>query len=367
MKHNSSPLRICLVGCGKAAENHASQIQQIRDAKLVAVCDREPLMAEQLAKRYALPNTYTDYPEMLERERPDVVHIATPPQSHLDLATIAFEHDSHVLVEKPATCSHFETERLLARAESSKRKLTVGWGYYFDPIARDMRKMIQAGNIGEVVYLNSHLGYDLAGPFGKSVLSDSDHWVRGLPAKLIHNVADHIFNKIAEFLPGEGPVIETMIWSGDSRLAQENIPTEMRVLIKEGLITATAVFSSSMRPVLHRFQVFGTKGSLSLDFTSGILCADGTPPIPGVIGNLLIGYEDAWRRLSNANKNVIRLPKGEFGHFSGLQFLMRAFYHAIRLDCPPPITYDQILKVSKLIDQALSHPRLAACKEHRIA
>jgi predicted dehydrogenase len=359
-------LRISLVGCGKAAENHASQIQHIPDVKLVAVCDREPLMAEQLAARYSVPKSYANYSDMLQKERPDVVHIATPPQSHFDLAMIALEHGCHVLVEKPASCSHFETQRLLTAAAASHRKLTVAWGYYFDPIARDMRRIITSGAMGEVVHLNSHFGYDLLGPFGWPILSDSDHWVRRLPGKLIQNVADHIFNKIAEFLPGGEPTVETQVWSSHSGCSQQNMPTEMRVLMKDGSTTATAILSSAIRPVTHQFQIFGTKGSLSLDFTSGILSSDQTPTVRGVIGSLFSGYSDAWGRFTYANRNAIRLVKGEFGYFSGLQFLMCAFYRSIRLDCAPPISYDLILRVSDLVDRVLSHQRLTACKEQRI-
>ncbi|MBV9183933.1 MAG: Gfo/Idh/MocA family oxidoreductase [Acidobacteria bacterium] len=358
-------LRISLVGCGKAAENHGSQIQHIRDVRLVAVCDREPLMAEQLAARYSVPKVYVNYSEMLEKERPDVVHIATPPQSHFDLAITAFEHGCHVFVEKPAACSHFETQRLLTAAAASHRKLTVGWGYYFDPISRDMRRIVDSGAIGEVVHMNSHFGYDLLGPFGWPVLSDSDHWVRGLPGKLIQNVADHIFNKIVEFLPGESPVVDTQVWS-NYRGCPQLMPTEMRVLIKDGSPTATAIMSSTVRPLIHQFQIFGTKGSLSLDFTSGILSANQTPTVRGVIGSLLSGYSDAWRRFAYANGNAARLVKGEFGYFSGLQFLMSAFYRSIRQDCAPPISYDLILRVSDLVDRVLSHPRLAVCERQRI-
>jgi predicted dehydrogenase len=360
-------LRIALVGCGKAAENHVSQIQHIPGVKLVGVCDREALMAEQLAKRYSAPKFYADCSEMLEKERPDVLHVATPPQSHFELASTALEHGCHVLVEKPATCSYFETERLLASASGCNRKLTVAWGYSFDPIAREMRRMIRSGAIGEVVHMNSHFGYDLAGPFGKSVLADADHWVRGLPAKLIYNVVDHIFNKIAEFLPGGDPAVQTHMWSSNITYSQQDIPTEMRVLIRDGPVTATAIFSSSMRPVLHQFNVFGTRGTLSLDYTSGILSTHQAPCIRGAIGSLVSGYSDAWKRFAYANKNLVGLSKGQFGHFAGLQFLFRSFYDSIRRDCPPPIPYQLILQVSNLMDRALSLQRVAVWQEVRTA
>lgn len=360
-------LRVALVGCGKAAENHVLQIQHIPHVKLVSVCDREPLMAEQLATRYAVPNSYADYARMLEQERPDVVHITTPPQSHSDLAMTAFRYGCHVLMEKPITCSHVDTQRLLASAKAVDRKLTVAWGHYFDPIARDMRRLIRSGAIGEVVHVNSHFGYDLAGPFGSLVLSDSDHWVRGLPAKLIYNVADHIFNKIAEFLPGQEPALQAVMWPGDSALSQESISTEMRVLIRDGLVSATATFSAASRPVLHQFQIFGTKGTVALDFGSGMLSASVTPSIRGALGSLLSGYSDAFQRLIYANRNAIRLTTGQFGHFAGLRFLCSSFYEAILADCPAPISDDLILKVSKLTDRVFSQPRLATWDEQQIA
>lgn len=357
------PLRISLVGCGKAAENHVSQIQRIPEAQLVAVCDRESIMAEQLAARYSVRKYYSEYSEMLETERPDVVHITTPPQTHFDLASTAFDHGCHAMIEKPPTCSYRETELLLSLAETSGKKLTVAWGHYFDPIAREMRQRVEEGAIGEIVHLNSHFGYNLAGPFGWPVLTNSDHWVHALPSQLIYNVADHIFNKICEFLPGKDASVETMIWPSEFVSGQDSMPSEMRVLIKDGQITAAATFSSAMRPVLHRFEVFGTEGSMALDFVLGVLSVDQTPHYRGALGALLGGYGETWRRFKYANKNTARMTQGQFGPFSGLRFLIRSFYRSILRDGPVPIPYDLILKVSHLTERVLLHPRGAGCKE----
>ncbi|MDP1171918.1 Gfo/Idh/MocA family oxidoreductase, partial [Klebsiella pneumoniae] len=56
---------------------------------------------EQLAVRMNVPGPYTDMREMLDEVRPDVVHIATQPDSHVFLATVALEAGWHVFVEKP--------------------------------------------------------------------------------------------------------------------------------------------------------------------------------------------------------------------------------------------------------------------------
>jgi predicted dehydrogenase len=74
-------LRAAIVGCGKTADMHVSGIQRLENVQLVAVCDTEPWMARQLAARYHIAKPYSDFDELLAVEKPDVVHIATPPQS----------------------------------------------------------------------------------------------------------------------------------------------------------------------------------------------------------------------------------------------------------------------------------------------
>ena len=79
-------LRVAIVGCGKIADAHVEEVGKIAGARVAAVCDRELLMAEQLAVRYGVASHYDDFARLLDEIRPDVVHITTPPQSHLALA-----------------------------------------------------------------------------------------------------------------------------------------------------------------------------------------------------------------------------------------------------------------------------------------
>ena len=90
-------LKVAIVGCGKIADAHASQIQRIKGCEIVAVCDREPLMARQLADRFPVRQCFGDLPELLHESKPDVVHITTPPQGHYDLARLCLEAGQQVL------------------------------------------------------------------------------------------------------------------------------------------------------------------------------------------------------------------------------------------------------------------------------
>ena len=67
-------LKVAIVGCGKIADAHASQIRRIAGCEIVGVCDKEPLMARQLYERFPIRRYFSDVADLLREARPDVVH-----------------------------------------------------------------------------------------------------------------------------------------------------------------------------------------------------------------------------------------------------------------------------------------------------
>ena len=161
------PLTVAIIGCGKIADGQYEEIAKMPDlARVVAVCDREGLMAEQMSMRYGIPAFYDDFARLLRVERPDVVHITTPPGSHLALAKMAIDAGSHVYCEKPLTMNHADSRALVEHAAAHKRKLTIGYTYYFDPPALELRDMRDRGVLGDITHVEAFFGYGLGGPFG---------------------------------------------------------------------------------------------------------------------------------------------------------------------------------------------------------
>src|SRR5256712_1604651 len=143
-------LKVAIVGCGKIADSHASQIQRIKGCEIVGVCDTEPLMASQLCERFRLKRYFTKLIDVLNDARPDVVHITTPPESHFDLARLCLEGGCHVYIEKPFTVHEDEAQRLVALANEKELKLTAGHNDQFSHVARRMRTLVQGGYLGGV-------------------------------------------------------------------------------------------------------------------------------------------------------------------------------------------------------------------------
>ena len=92
-------------------------------------------------------------------------------------------------------------KQLLDAGDSSAgKKLCLGYTAYYEPPAMVMRSLIEQGELGDPVHLESYYGYGLAGPFGKALMASPGHWVHRLPGRLLHNTIDHMFNKMTEFI-----------------------------------------------------------------------------------------------------------------------------------------------------------------------
>ena len=114
-----SAKRVALIGCGAICGNHIQGILAAGQT-LCALCDLLPEKAQQAIEKYQLQDVrvYTDYREMLEREKPDAVHICTPHYCHADMVVAALEKNVHVLCEKPMALTYADCEEMLAAAMS---------------------------------------------------------------------------------------------------------------------------------------------------------------------------------------------------------------------------------------------------------
>ena len=176
-------MRVGLVGCGKIADQHVDAIRRIPDCKVVAVCDRELLMAKQLGERFGVSECFSDLAEMLRATTPDVVHITTPPQSHFSLAKQCLEFGSHVYLEKPFTVTADEAEFLIQLADRRDLKITAGHNLQFTSEMLKMRQLVKQGFLGgKPVHLESYWSYDLGdASYVMPMLGNRNHWVRQLP------------------------------------------------------------------------------------------------------------------------------------------------------------------------------------------
>ncbi|MGA2730073.1 MAG: Gfo/Idh/MocA family oxidoreductase [Terracidiphilus sp.] len=372
-------LRVAIIGCGKIADSHASQIGRIKGCEIVGVYDREPLMAQQLAKRFPIKKAFSSLPELLEEARPDVVHITTPPQGHFDLAKICLEYGCHIYVEKPFTVWVDETEKLIAIANERQLKLTVGHDDQFSHVSRRMRSMVRNGFLGgSPVHMESYYCYEISkAGYSGALLGDKQHWVRRLPGKLLQNIISHGVARIAEFLVGDSPeVISSGFTSPLLRsLGETEIIDELRVIIRDGDgTTAYFTFSSQMRPGLHGFRIYGQKNGLMLDQDQETLIKLRGARYKSYAEKFVPPIVLAGQYLGNASLNLKTFLRNDFHMKSGLKFLIESFYRSIIEGTPEPIPYREILLTSRIMEaifksliESVAEPTKDYVREHAAA
>jgi predicted dehydrogenase len=349
-------LKVAIVGCGKIADAHASQIQRIEDCEIVAVCDREPLMAKQLCDRFPIRQCFTELEELLSDVKPDVVHITTPPEGHFELAKLCLEHGANVYIEKPFTIYAHEAQKLIDLAENKGCKLTAGHNCQFSTAARRMRELVKNGFLGEsAVHIESYYGYNLGDPgYARALLGDEQHWVRRLPGKLLQNVISHGIARIAEFLTTDNPrIIAYGFVSPVLRgIGETEFIDELRVIISdEERTTAYFTFSSQMKPSIHELRIFGSKNGLLLDDDHDILLKLRGAKYKSFIDKFIPPAQMAMQYLENLTANLRLFMANDFHMDAGMKFLMESFYRSIREDARVPIPYREILLTARIMDE----------------
>ena len=348
-------LRISIVGCGKIADQHVEAIHRISDCEIVGLCDREPLMAEQLGERFHIPGCFSDLSEMLEKTRPDVVHITTPPQSHFALAKQCLERGCHVYVEKPFTVTSDEAEALIDLATQRKLKLTAGHNLQFTLEMLEMRRLVQQNFLGgKPVHLESSFPYDLGDDtYVGNLLGNREHWVRQLPGQLLHNILSHGIARLAEFLDDDVTVVAATAAQSPKlqSLGESDILDELRVLLRDKSgTTAFFCFSTQMKPGLNELRIFGPENSLFVDLGAGTVLRRMNSSYKSYLTYFIPPLVNAWADLGNAAGNVVNFVRRRLYQDFGMTELIKRFYQSIRLDGPPPIPYREILLTARIMD-----------------
>ncbi len=143
-------VKTAVIGTGFMGRVHLEMLRRVEYVDVVAVAGRQLEAAKKLADGFGIEAT-DDYRKLLLGSTVDAVHICTPNASHYQMVKDAFQAGKHVLCEKPVTISVDEAKELLALAGKTGLRNCVCHNLRYYPMVQQMRRMIEAGEIGEVL------------------------------------------------------------------------------------------------------------------------------------------------------------------------------------------------------------------------
>ena len=143
-------LRGAVIGCGAIAREHLAALKTLDNVDVVAVCDLSPVRAEATADRFGISKWYINH-EQLVAEKPDLVHITTPPSSHFPLAKAFLSAGLNVLCEKPITTEYKSFQILRQVAAENGCVLMEDQNFRFHSSIRRLVEFRDAGKLGDIL------------------------------------------------------------------------------------------------------------------------------------------------------------------------------------------------------------------------
>ena len=146
---------LACVGAGRWGRNLVRVFDSLPDVELAVVCDVSEDIRRELKQQYPEVKVTADYGEVLANKQIQAVVLAVPAVDHYAAAKQALEAGKHVYVEKPISLSYDHARRLTELAESLSLVLMVGHLMEYHPALRLLKQLVDAGELGEILYLYS--------------------------------------------------------------------------------------------------------------------------------------------------------------------------------------------------------------------
>jgi len=148
-------IRCGVIGLGWFGEHHVDTLTQLPLAEVTAVCTRREWRLKEIAEKYGIPKTYTNYHDLLADKEIDMVSIVTHVKDHLRPTIDALQAEKHVFLEKPMADNAEECDQIIAEVKKTDKSFMVGHICRFDTAYALAKEEIEAGNLGKIISMHA--------------------------------------------------------------------------------------------------------------------------------------------------------------------------------------------------------------------
>ena len=338
------PLRVALIGCGRISIYHLEALANIPGVDVVAVGDLDEAAARECATRSGVRGCYTDMEAMLREQRPDVVHILTPPSSHLALVRIATRYKAHLYIEKPLASTEEEAALILELAREAGVQVCPGHSRLFDPVFVEACRRIRVGDIGRVISVRAEQGFT----YEAIARSKRIPWSYGYDWGTFHNLICHPLYLACHFLknPGRPQVVGYNVGS-----VREAGVEEIRVLLPSDTGIGEVSLSLCSVPEVNRLEVVGTRGRVTADWQTMTVLTTRANGLPSAVSRFGGNFSTAFDLTSAGIRTLWGIATGTVKRYQGLRTIVEQFYESVRAGAAPPVRPEEGLLNVRLMDQ----------------
>ena len=151
-------MRYALIGCGRISPNHIAAAKA-NDLEFVGICDKDQWMLYDKTVKFDLKDIpqYTDYHEMLDKEKPELVAIATESGKHAAIALDCIAAGCNLIIEKPIALSIEDADAIVNAAKKNNVKVCANHQNRFNKSIQKIREAIDRNRFGRLFYGTAHI------------------------------------------------------------------------------------------------------------------------------------------------------------------------------------------------------------------
>jgi predicted dehydrogenase len=248
-------LKFALIGTGGIAQTYAQAFQQSSCCQLAAVAD----VREDAAKAFAEPfgaKSFSDYKALAENTELDAVIIATPPNTHPEIALYFMRRGVHVLCEKPLCLTVADAKAMIETAETRDVVFTMATKFRYCEDVVKAKAILASGVLGEIVQFENAF----TAKVDMSRRWNSDREIAG-GGVLIDN-GTHSVDIIRYFLGAITDVLAVETSGTQNLPVDENVKLLARTA--EGVVASVDLTWGINKELPHFISVYGTNGTLHI-------------------------------------------------------------------------------------------------------
>jgi len=281
--HANNRVNIGVIGTGGRGSGIIKLLNQIPNCEVIAVCDTLPFRLEKsfdLIKNNKNPKSYADYRKLLDDKNIDAVIIATPLNTHDQIAVDALDADKHVYCEKTLAKGVEATARIVKKSKSSKNVFQTGHQYHSSRMYTQLVDMIAGGKVGKIASIEAQWNRNgnWRRPLPDPSFERQINWRMyreysyGLLAELSSHQIDFA-NWILKATPEKAVGFGGINYWKDGRETYDN--TKVVYLYPNG-VKATYTCLTSNAKDDYKIMVFGDKGTLTIFYDTAWFYPEGT-------------------------------------------------------------------------------------------
>lgn len=262
-------VRVGIVGSKFAADFHCDSYRRNAKVEIAAVAAIDNL--EQISAKYNIPDTYTDYNEMLARDDIDLISVCVPNFLHHPVVLAAAKHGKHVVCEKPLGITVEQGREMVRACEQTKVKLIYAEDWCFAPALKRTIEIVREGAVGKVLFVKAkecHNGTH--SPFAKNAKTCGGGCLVHLGIHpvgwLLHFLGDEGRNPVVEVVGktnhgGEENYVHKDNTGEDWALGVLKFADGQHALVEGNYITVGGMDD--------KIEIYGTEGVIKVDLTFG--------------------------------------------------------------------------------------------------